>query len=107
MRLELDSNMNSLPLVKCYHLNGNKPSGSITKATSRTTSKAGTVFVALANLTNKDTIIKYYGELKRSEKALLLTFRVNRHAVEQNCYFSATVCIRHLALQQNLLKPES
>ena len=39
IRLELVSSTNSLPLVKCYGLKGNKPSGSNTKVTSRTTSK--------------------------------------------------------------------
>ena len=54
------NNVNSMPFVKCYRLNGNKPSGSNTRAMSRTTAKAGPVFVTLANLADKDTIMKYY-----------------------------------------------
>lgn len=64
------SNANSMPFVKCYRLNGNKPPGSNTRATSRTTLKAGPVFVTLANLADKDAIMKNCGRLKGSGKSI-------------------------------------
>ena len=59
-----------MPFVKCYCLNGNKPSGCNTRAMSKTMLKAMPVFITLANLVNKDTIMKNCGKLKGSGKSI-------------------------------------
>lgn len=63
------ANANSLQIVKCYRFNANKQSGVNTRAT-KPASKPGSIFVSLANLLDKDEIMKNCGKLKGSGKSV-------------------------------------